>query len=139
MDNVLKKFFAFNTDHSKPQRSQEIRSKQEFLTKTPSQVKLLHDPSNAIHVEKMKSMDKMKNLEEKLLHIENKHSQEKNELFQLIKSGLIANKNNTPPLRNYNEAPNYNHLPNINEYQSTRRRFNKSHDFSASTNLYAQI
>jgi hypothetical protein len=121
MDNVMKKFFAYNPDHFQNNSSNLTKTaKSSSLYNIPPQIQLLDQKSNSNQQSKFNyDQERIKTLEEKIIQIENKKNNEKNELFHLIKSNLNANRshhnNNLPILYN---TPNSHHLPNIRESRS---------------------
>ena len=121
MDNVMKKFYAFNTDNSKNamnmnMNNDNINLKSSSMSKAPGQQVMLFNDKNIINQERIKMM------EDKLLKFETKQNEEKNDLFNLIKSNIILNKSTSSNRTHNHTSLPQQYLPNIYENKTANRR-----------------
>lgn len=114
----MKKFFAYNPEYIPNNSNHSIKTaKSSSVYQIPPQIQLLDIKNNANNHSKTNyDQERIKTLEEKIIQMENKKNNEKNELFQLIKSNLAANRSaHHNPLQMSFNTPNTYQLPNIKD------------------------
>lgn len=118
MDNIIKKFYAYNSEDPKNVAiNNDLKSS--FYKSPKKQFESVID----------KNQERIKTMEERLIKIENKKIEEKNDIYNLIKSNLV---NNSTSYSRTNNQVKRQYLPDIyNNKSASRRRIQRdSSDFT---------